>query len=155
MGNETLIQYLNEVLGFELTIINQYFLHAKIYQEWGMREQGDYAFSESIDETLHSNRIIDRSLALGGVPNLQDVRPMQIGHTTAEIIEADLNLGIGAESLLREAIVYCTEVGDFQSESLLQALLDREESHVSWLKQQKHQLDSDVPNAIELGLGLT
>lgn len=152
MGNETLIQYLNEVLGFELTTINQCFLHAKIYQELGMGEQSEQEFSESIDETRQANRIIDRILALGGVPNLQDVKPMQIGRTTAEIIEADLNLGICAEPLLREAIAYCTEIGDFESESLLQALLDREEIHISWLERQKSQLECTSPNLMEPGL---
>jgi bacterioferritin len=150
MGNEKLIQYLNDVLGYELTLINQYFLHAKIYDEMGMGEQGDYEFNESVDETRYANRIIDRVIALGGMPNLQDLKPMHIGQTSAEIIEADLTLEMGVEPLVREAIHYCTEIGDYESEFLLQELLDREEGQVNWLEVQKRQLSDAIPASMEL-----
>ena len=135
-GDSKVIEHLNKVLGNELVAINQYFLHAKMFEDWGLKELADFTRHESIDEMKHADQIIDRILFFEGLPNLQDLGKLHIGEDTEEILNCDLNLEMQAIPDLRDAIAYCEEVRDFVSRDLFQTILDDEEEHVDWLETQ-------------------
>ena len=130
------IVHLNRVLKNELTAINQYFLHAKMYEDWGIRRLAKKEREESIDEMKHADALMERILFLEGLPNLQDLGKLRIGQATGEMLECDLALEMDAMPVLRDAVAYCESVGDYVSRQLFRDILDSEEDHVDWLETQ-------------------
>ena len=135
------IAILNKVLGNELIAINQYFLHARMYKDWGMEKLAGHEHHESIDEMKHADQLIQRILFLEGLPNLQDLGALRIGENTQEMLESDLALELDAIPDLREGIAYCESVTDYISRDLLQSILESEEEHVDWLETQLGLID--------------
>lgn len=128
------IELLNHVLKNELTAINQYFLHAKMFEDWGLSELAKHERSESIDEMHHAEALVDRILFLDGLPNLQDLGKLLIGQEVKEILECDLALEMQAMPVLRDAIAFCESASDFVTRDLFEGILKSEESHVDWLE---------------------
>jgi bacterioferritin len=135
-GDTKVIEFLNRVLRNELTAINQYFLHSRIFKDWGLTALGDYEFQESVDEMKHADQLIERILFLEGLPNMQDIGKLRIGEHTQEMLACDLALEMEAIPDLREAIEYCESCRDYVSRDLFDSILDSEEEHVDWLETQ-------------------
>ena len=135
-GDAQVIELLNTVLTGELTAINQYFLHARMQQNWGYAGLAEHTYKESIEEMRHAERLTDRILFLEGMPNLQRLGPLGIGETVKEQFESDLSVEHTALGHLRPGIAMCREKGDIVSANLLEEILGNEEEHVDWLETQ-------------------
>ncbi|MGH8183425.1 MAG: bacterioferritin [Rhodanobacteraceae bacterium] len=135
-GDAKAIEHLNKALGNELIAINQYFLHHRMYANWGYKELAEHERSESIDEMKHADRLIERILFLEGLPNLQKLGKLLIGQTPKECIECDLKLEREALPDLQTAIAQCEKIGDFPSRDLFADIMRSEEEHIDWLETQ-------------------
>ena len=135
-GDAKIVEYLNQSLKNELTAINQYFLHARIFDNWGFAKLGKHEYEESIDEMKHADLLVRRILELEGLPNLQDLGKLYIGENVEEAFRGDLKLEYSAHPLYREAIAYCESHADYVTRDLLVAILTSEEQHIGWLETQ-------------------
>ena len=140
-GDNKVISLLNKALANELIAINQYFLHAKMYRDWGMTNLYEHEYHESIDEMKHADSLTDRILFLEGLPNLQDLGALRIGENTKEMLECDLALEMDAVPDLKEGIAHSEQVGDFVSRDLFKDILEAEEEHIDWLETQLGLID--------------
>lgn len=140
-GDKKVIELLNKVLGNELVAINQYFLHAKMYKDWGLKNLYEHEYHESIDEMKHADALTERVLFLEGLPNLQDLGALRIGENTREMLEADLSLELDAIPDLKEGIQYCEQIADYVTRDLFKNILESEEEHVDWLETQLGLID--------------
>jgi bacterioferritin len=135
-GDKKVIQFLNEALKNELTAINQYFLHYRMLDNWGLKKLAKFEYEESIDEMKHADKLAERILFLDGLPNFQQLGRLRIGETVEEVLKADLDLEHEALPLLRDAIEHCEKVRDYVSRDLFAHILENEEEHVDTLETQ-------------------
>jgi bacterioferritin len=140
-GDAKVVDYLNRVLTNELTAINQYFLHARMFRHWGLNKLDEYEYRESVDEMKHADLLINRILFLEGLPNLQQLGKLLIGESVPEALKCDLQLEMMAIPLLREAIAYCESSTDYITRELFEDILEGEEEHVDWLETQLALID--------------
>jgi bacterioferritin len=140
-GDDQVIQHLNETLKNELTAINQYWLHYRMLDNWGVTRLADYERHESIDEMKHADSLADRILFLEGLPNFQMLGRLRVGETVEEILKADLDLEREAVDQLKGAIAHAETVRDYVSRDLFESILESEESHIDFLETQFEMIE--------------
>ena len=150
-GDKKIIQLLNEALRKELTAINQYFLHSRMLEDWGITKLAKHEYKESIEEMQHADELIKRILFLEGIPNLQDLGKLHIGQNVKEIMECDMILEVDGAAHYREAVAYAEEVKDFVTRDLFAKILGEEEGHIDYLETQLQMIeDMGIQNYIQL-----
>ena len=140
-GDPKVIEFLNEVLKNELTAINQYFLHYRMLDHWGIAKLAKFEYGESIDEMKHADKLAERILFLDGLPNFQMLGRLRIGENVEELLKADLALENEALPVLRDGIQYCEQVRDYVTRDLFQHILESEEEHVDTLETQFEMIE--------------
>ncbi|MCG5535116.1 bacterioferritin [Ectothiorhodospira mobilis] len=140
-GDHQIIEHLNQALKGELTAINQYFLHARMFKNWGLSRLDAYEYRESIDEMKHADRLIERILFLEGLPNLQDLGKLYIGEHARECLECDLKLELEGHAVYKRGIAHAHEVGDPVTRDLLTEIITEEEGHIDWIETQLELMD--------------
>jgi bacterioferritin len=141
-GKSNIISSLNQILTYELTSINQYFLHARIFKNWGLEELNEKDYKKSIKDMKQADDLIERILFLEGLPNLQHLEKLRIGEHTAEMIQCDMDFQLEQIGKLRTAIELCEKEEDYVSRELLEDILEYEEEHVDWLESQQFLIDN-------------
>ena len=150
-GDPKVIELLNEALKAELTAINQYWLHYRLLDDWGVKKLADYERHESIDEMKHADKFAERILFLDGFPNFQALGSLRIGETVEEILKSDLDAEYEAVTMYRKAVKVCDELGDYVSRDLFAEVLRDEEGHVDFLETQFDMIrQMGLPNYIQL-----
>jgi bacterioferritin len=153
-GDAKVLDFLNQGLKNELTTINQYFLHARMLDNWGMKRLGKIEYDESIDEMRHADRLIKRILFLEGLPNLQDLGKLLIGEDVQEILECDLKVEMAAHPMYRAGIAHCESVGDFVSRELFVQIQKGEEEHIDFIEEQLGLIKKmGLPNYVQSATG--
>ena len=141
-GNKQVLAVLNEVLTAELTSINQYFLHARMYKNWGFEQLNEKCYKKSIKDMKQADDLIERILFLQGLPNLQALNKLYIGEETAEMLQCDMDFQLEQVPLLKRAIALCEQEQDYVSREMLENILEYEEGHVDWLEAQQYQIST-------------
>jgi bacterioferritin len=153
-GDAKVLKFLNEALKNELTSVNQYFLHARMLDNWGMKRLGKLEYEESIDEMKHADNLIKRILFLEGLPNLQDLGKLFIGEDIKEILQCDLRREMEAHPMYNSAISHCESVKDFVSRELLVQIQKSEEEHIDFIEEQLGLIDKmGLPNYVQSAAG--
>lgn len=149
-GDADVIKHLNAILKNELTAINQYFLHARMLENWGYERLGKTIYHESIGEMKHADMIIERILMLDGLPNLQDLGKLRIGESVPEMFESDMGLETANQAALKDAVEVCEKKRDYVTREIFVKILDETEEHIDWIEAQQTRIDqAGLPNYLQ------
>lgn len=149
-GDKKVIEHLNKILTAELTSINQFFLHARMYKNWGLNGLNEKSYKKSIKDMKQADDLIERVLFLEGLPNLQHLERLRIGEHTEEMLNCDMAFQVDQLAALREAIAYCEAAQDYVSRELLEDILEYEEGHIDWIEAQQYLIaNSGIENYLQ------